>query len=276
MTRALVLSGGGAHGAFQVGALRALAQQGAAYNIFCGVSVGAINAAFLAQYRDLVEGARALEDLWRGISNAKVHRRWFPFGVLHGLWRTGLRDTRPLAELIRRNLSADKILKAGNQLRVGAVSLTSQQYRCFDEGFPDLARAVLASAAFPGAFPAVELAGQQWTDGGVRNMTPLGAAIEAGAREIDVVMASWSFPRKRRVKSAIEVALRALEIALDEILVTDLQLCGARNHLPDHYAQIRLRVIRPSEPLAGGSLDFDPDAIALALEQGYRAAQETA
>ena len=68
MTVALVLSGGGAKGDFQIGALRFLYDQGVRPDILCGTSVGAINATKLAEGEgELRQGLAGLEAIWKSL-----------------------------------------------------------------------------------------------------------------------------------------------------------------------------------------------------------------
>src|ERR1700676_1802449 len=64
--RALVLSGGGALGAFEAGVVRGLWDAGERFDLICGTSIGAINASFVAQAK-----IDELSTLWHGIGNRK-------------------------------------------------------------------------------------------------------------------------------------------------------------------------------------------------------------
>jgi len=70
---AVVLSGGGAKGAYQVGVLKALRERGVVPDIYCGTSVGAFNGGMLASGRTLDE----VEALWRGLRRSDVFTELF-------------------------------------------------------------------------------------------------------------------------------------------------------------------------------------------------------
>src|SRR5690606_14813151 len=125
------LSGGGSNGSFQAGAIKYLVGAGRKYEVFTGVSVGAINAAHMAMYNQQASelAASSLVKLWENLRTKDVYKRWFPFGKLHALWKQSLYNTEPLQQLIRNNLKPEQILKNKNELRVGAVSLTSGEYK---------------------------------------------------------------------------------------------------------------------------------------------------
>jgi len=104
MYRALVLSGGGVKGSWQVGACEHLiGEKGVWFDVISGVSVGAVNGATLAHARDL-DGLRArlerLRSVWfgvRGNDNIYRRRRFGALGLALGRWG-GLYDATPLRE----------------------------------------------------------------------------------------------------------------------------------------------------------------------------------
>ena len=76
--RALVLSGGGSKGSYQVGALKyILGEKRVVYDALCGVSVGAINVAFLAMFKEgeEVESSEKLSYMWSQLDNSKIYKR---------------------------------------------------------------------------------------------------------------------------------------------------------------------------------------------------------
>jgi len=152
VTTALVLSGGGAKGEFQVGFLEALEearrQTPAADLRFCfftGVSVGALNATCLAQYPDFSEGVQTLRAVWDTIQrNDQVYTSHLPRST-EGLWnkirlllalaklwnRPSLYDATPLRRLIEGAVSWDRLAgsaRHGTYWAVGVTSLTDGRY----------------------------------------------------------------------------------------------------------------------------------------------------
>jgi NTE family protein len=144
----LVLTGGGARAAYQVGALLAIADMrtgsiASPFRIFAGVSAGAINATSIAAGADEFKIASArLADIWRSLSPDRVYRtdaagllsigsRWIKDlsagGVLGSSKINYLLDTAPLGELLRETLPIARLshLFRAGQLRGVAVSTTS-------------------------------------------------------------------------------------------------------------------------------------------------------
>lgn len=142
---ALVLSGGGARGAYQVGVLRGLVNHGflprdhAGIDILVGSSAGALNVAAVASFADdFSAGVDRLVDLWSGIAADKVFRtdvgtlgrnaaRWaldLSFGgVTRHVRAQSLLDTTPLSELLHERLPLDRIAQHIDDGTLAAVAV---------------------------------------------------------------------------------------------------------------------------------------------------------
>ncbi len=197
--RALVLSGGGAKGAFEAGAVYHLVvHRGCDFRDFSGVSAGALNAAFLAQAP--VEGdslsnlkihAGKLVEVWRGIRSRKdILRGRFlatPRLVVFGI--ESLNDFKPLRALIERNIRMEALAHSGRAVRVGTVSFYDGTYREVALGADPLEQFqfldyIYASALIPvyGAMPRIQENfvqtpdsenWSQFADGSIRHTTPV-------------------------------------------------------------------------------------------------------
>jgi NTE family protein len=225
---AMILSGGGARGAYEVGVLSYIfddfaRQRGAPprLDIVSGTSVGAINGCYLAAHlADPVLGMRRLVELWTDIELSRV----LGFGVrqLVGLPRlafgggrtgAGLFDVRPMANLVQREISwraLSRVLRR-RQLRALSVSTTevsTGRTVVFMQTPPDqviptnppprtLFRAdrigpqhALASAAIPVLFPPVRIDKELYLDGGLRQNTPIAPALRLGATHVFAIGSS--------------------------------------------------------------------------------------
>lgn len=279
--RVLVLSGGGSKGSYQAGVLSYLmTEKKDRWNAHIGVSVGAINCAQVAQYPD-EKGDQCVDDLlnfWKKLRTKDVYKGWF-FGKVSALWKPSVYNSLPLREYLEPKISRDRILATGKQLQVGVVSMDTGRYRMFTEQDEEILSGVLASAAYPVMLLTVPIQGEQWSDGGIRNVTPLAAAFALGATDIDVVMCTPPESRWEPMKkpNAIDNLGRMLDVMVDEIIETDLKLALAYNELARHglipgkrHANIRL--FRPETTLPGDSLDFD-NHIQEKIERGWEDAR---
>ena len=224
---ALVLSGGGARGAYQVGVLKALAEDTPPgtnpFRVVTGLSVGAINAAVLAEGADDFPGAAAkLERLWRSLRSSSIYEtspaklggrtaRWaaaLGFGWAGAKPPRSLLDAAPLARLLTREIDFGRVnaMAAGDAL--DALAITASSYASgkavtfFSGSVPtdDWRRArrtgrrvrmgpehVLASAALPGVFPSVRVDGDWYGDGALRQVAPLSPAIHLGCNRLFLI-----------------------------------------------------------------------------------------
>ena len=120
------------------------------------------------------------------------------------------------------------------------------------------------------------IGGDLWTDGGLRNVTPLGEAIHAGAQNVDVVLCSDPFAKSPfEVKDAHaipQLLLRSIDIMNDEVSRADLRIAGLKNDLSElrtEYRKVKIRLFQPKEPLPFDPLDFDPGNIRKMIDAGY-------
>ncbi len=285
--RALVLSGGGVLGAYEVGALRKwMHDDGVDYDVMTGISVGAINTGFMAQYAKGTPQAtqQALETLWKACNDAKIKQAWCGFRLLSklwsyfafipALWHDSVYDSTPLQAWIDQAIDPKKINASGRILRVVSVCWDTSESKVGAETDPQIAEWVKASCAYPCMLSAITINGVQWTDGGLRSQTPLWEAIAAGADEIDVIMTSnpnYPCPWTSKGQTTLSRLARALGIFSDQIMRSDLAICGLKNDLADlkpQYKKVTLRILEPSAPLVG-DLTFDPSIIATLMAQGY-------
>ena len=277
--RALVLSGGGSKGAFEAGVLqRLMGEEQRDYDLLCGTSVGAINAAYLAQtpLGQPREAAAKLRALWDTVTTEKIHRRWFPFGNVAALWKTSVYDSEPLHRWIRSDLDAAAVRASGRHLRIVSVSLGTGETFVANEQTPGLAEWVIASSAFPVMLTPASIGNDLWTDGGLRTVTPLGEAIRAGADDIDVVLCSDPFARSpfdvKEAHAIPQLLLRSIDIMNGEVSRADLRIAGLKNDLSQlrpEYRKVKTRLFQPSAPLPFDPLDFDPGNLRKMIDAGY-------
>ena len=241
--KALVLSGGAAYGAFQVGALQYLMEEYVhkdnyqTWDLIAGVSVGALNGAMLRMH-----SIEKLKDIWDTISNRKVYTGKFTefrllLSFILGIaGRKSVLGNKPLQKNIQKWIT-DEIIKDSKNLLVGVTSLASGEYHSFDvEDFnkrpEDFRQVILASTSIPLFWPPVPIVednrGHRYydlVDGGSRNVSPLGDVVD---RDIDEIVVINCDPFK--VKTAEkpftnigQIALRSIEeIMVNEIFRTDV------------------------------------------------------
>jgi NTE family protein len=218
---ALLLQGGGALGAYQAGAYQALAEASLHPDWIGGISIGAINAALIAgnppEHR-----VERLREFWETITAAPSGFPYIPgfqvkneythriinqyrslvslFGGAPGFFtpRTppawlvppesietlSFYDTKPLKATLQRLIDFDMLNSGATRLSVGAVNVRSGNFVYFDNNNCDICvEHVMASGSLPPGFPAVEIQGEHYWDGGLVSNTPLQWVLDSVPRQ---------------------------------------------------------------------------------------------
>jgi NTE family protein len=279
MIRAMVHSGGAAKGAWATGVIRyLLGDLGISYDIYTGTSVGAINVAFLAMFKSGEEQAalQLLTDWWLKLDSSKIYKPWPFWGRIAAAWRKSFYDSSPLHEIIRQNVSLEKIRASGKKISVGALNLHTGKYTVFNQDSDNFIDAVLASSAFPAMLSPIKINNDLYIDGGMKTLSPIKMAIEMGADEIDVITTSPDVRDKKFMEdpNIIDIVRRAFDVATDKILSNDIELAMMYNQLAEaglsNKKPIKLRIIKPHYNLLDNVLDFDPRKIREMIELGYK------
>lgn len=212
----VVFSGGGSLGAAQVGATQALLEAGIVPDAVVGVSVGAINAAYVA-VDPTAERMVELESIWRSMTRHEV----FPdrgFSVARRLatrsnylyspvgMRSLLEQCVPLADLSQTAIPC----------HVVTTDLIAGLPTWWTSGNP--VDVLAASACLPGLFPPVELDGRLHVDGGVSCPVPTQHALDLGAARVWVLNVSQEF------HGWADKRMTALDVLLESFAISRLHL----------------------------------------------------
>ncbi len=183
--RVLVLQGGGALGSYQAGAYQALCHFDFEPEWIAGISIGAINAAIIA-------------------GNPREKRYY---------------DTAPLRKTLERLVDFDRINDLKTRLSVGAVSVTTGNFKYFDNfEFKKLGKKIepehiMASGALPPGFPSIVIEGEHFWDGGIASNTPLDYVLdEAGRSDLLIFQVDLFSARGPLPASLLEAAEREKDI----------------------------------------------------------------
>lgn len=286
--RALVLSGGGARGAYQAGVLRYLEEIHWKPDIICGTSVGAINACAIGSGMN----SSRLSELWLRL-NQKNIMRYSIWNMLKGFFRKKyypLVETYPLKKFIHENLDFTKLNESKIKVIISAVNILSSELKFFEN--PNLQiEHILASSAIPMIFPWQIIDGEPYWDGGVMANTPILPALTHEASEIVVVLLSpvggmrvMDAPKTKdeALERLFELYLlgsyRSVEQGLEYRKAVMKGLTPIENFLlglRTEFKNAKISVIAPKQMLGLVSiLNFKKDQAELLLKQGYEDAKD--
>jgi NTE family protein len=217
-----VLSGGASLGAIQVGMLRALYERGIAPELIVGTSAGAVNGAYIASRPPTVQTAEELSHIWRSLRTFEVFP---PNPVTALLALIGKRDHLVPNIGLRALLAANQQFKlledAPIPFHVIATDIRNGHERRLSAG--DATAAVLASAAIPGVFPAIDFEGDVLVDGGISNNTPISDAAELGATKIYVLPTGITCDLVEPPHAAVPMLVHAITLLINRRLVQDIE-----------------------------------------------------
>ena len=238
----LILTGGGARAAYQVGVLKAIRdllpdQAKNPFPIVCGTSAGAINAAALAIHADhFRRGVGFLLEVWENFRVGRVYRadpwsmlktsaRWF--AAMLWIKRSSpasLFDNTPIREMLEQTLDFGRIQQNIDAGVLYAVSVNASGYSSgenvsFYQGGPGLEAwertqrvgaattlnvdHLMASSALPFLFPAVKLNREYFGDGSIRQIAPISPALHLGADRVLVIGTGRQQTEAARVRSSL-------------------------------------------------------------------------
>jgi NTE family protein len=216
----LVLQGGGALGAYQVGVYQALHEAGVEPDWIVGTSIGAINAGIIAgnepddrlakldEFWERMERPSAWPFMpaWTGLSDTwsywstiatgipgffKPHLPAFCGAYMPlGTESAGFYSTSALRETLAELVDFSIINRGSPRLTVGAANVRTSMMRYFDSRQTEItAEHIMASGALPPAFPAVRIDGEFYWDGGILSNTPTEVIFDDDPRRNSLIFA---------------------------------------------------------------------------------------
>jgi predicted acylesterase/phospholipase RssA len=270
--RALVLSGGGALGAYEVGVMKALVSMGVEFDIVFGASVGALNGVFYAQH-DLDR----LEELWctwrpRGVTRPAL----LPVVQMLCAGQIGVVDTRVLEKMLREELDLSALHASSTTAGFAITDLCTfdTEIVTTDNIFTmnSLLDVLMASCAVPFIFPPRKLNGKGlWIDGGIIRNAPVLAALMMGMTEIYVVLLHAN-ERRTCPTNPRQYFSRCMDMIFTASALTGVEFITQYNALRDGTGEgehVGLKILQPQSPPQMGFIDFDPDKLKQLMRQGY-------
>ena len=290
--RALILSGGGGRGAYQVGVWRRLQEVGWQPDLVCGTSIGSVNGALICSGLD----ADRMQELWlsldgKGIFSVSLWQRIkYRCNKLlgrHPDW-PALMDSEPLRRMLSEAVDEERLRRDAPRLVVAATNVCRGTVEYFT-GAELSVQHIVASCSIPIVFPWVEIGGELYWDGGILSNTPVFPAIEAGACEILVVLlcpagGQVTEPPKTTREAVTRMfdmltlgSAQSLNQSLSYHLGNDLRASTgtlSKDHCMD-MGDIRIGLVAPrGESSIAAVMDLDPGRVKARIADGYQDARE--
>lgn len=157
----LSFSGGGSFGAVEIGIIKRLMERSGEkqFDLYTGISAGALNAGFLSYFKNIGDGIRVAERIYTSINNRMVYKLLPPTGV-------SVLNTEPLFNTLNAVISRMPGEPVVHTL-IGATNLYSGNLDVYAfEGSLDKVHLLMSSSAIPGLFPPIEYNDSMYADGG--------------------------------------------------------------------------------------------------------------
>lgn len=229
-------TGEGARGSVQSGIALGLERMGIRADFTIGISSGSVCSASYAHL-----GPQGMSEMWSSIKNI-----FDVFGLnWRMLWSRGILTQKPMERIVRKAVMNPPICESvvtRMNIRDGRMNYVSNK-ECSPEEF---AEAVLGSVAIT----ALVEDRDGWVDAGSRQLAPLEQCIDAGCKEIYVIMGrrfeidNWEMPSG--FLCSAKMGFRALDISLNEIMMRDINKC-LRNEGEPGYKGVNIHLVEPNE-----------------------------
>lgn len=231
-------TGEGARGSIQAGIALGLDKLGIKADFTIGISSGSICSSSYAYL-----GPTGMTEMWSSINNV-----FDVFGLNWGLlWKRGILNQKPMEKIVKESIKNKPICESvvtRMNIEDGKMDYVSNT-SCSPE---DFAEAILGSVAIT----ALVEDRNGWVDAGSRQLAPLEQCIEAGCKEIYVIMGrrfmieKWEMPKG--FLASTKMAFRAFDISLNEFMIRDINKC-LKNQGEPGYKGVDIHLVEPNDTM---------------------------
>ena len=259
-TKAIVLSGGGDKGAFTVGVIKKLLEQGNNFDMIAGTSTGALISPLLA-----VGEIEKLKTIYTSIKKSDVLKTDNPF--VRAAAGNSMYDVSPLRDLVKKNITNDvyqKIMNSNKLIFISTVSLNNSQITYFTNSTSikgnskydvvqwknrnELIECIMASSVQPVLMPPEIINGNNFVDGGLKEFIPVDIAIDAGASDIVCVVTTRDkrYYDSNSFRLITDILLKTIEIFSNDVSANDLRIAKIYNEGIKYINECKERIQRSS------------------------------
>jgi len=283
--KVLVLQGGGALGAYQLGVYKAIHEKNIALDWVIGTSIGAINGGIIAgnppesrlqkllefwkivqnQSMQTFENNKSLFNLYTMTYGVKgffspTFLNWFDVNKKVDIENASYYSTTALKDTLSKLIDFDYLNSKKVRLSVGAVSAITGEMRYFDSAKEELTlEHIMASSALPPAFPAVKIDGEPFWDGGIYSNTPIEAVLEDYPRDNSLIFSVQLWNPLSKEPSSIQEVLtkqKDIQFASRDRLLENVKKTHRLRHilrrLTDHIPESQKKIPEVQELMSWG------------------------
>lgn len=225
MKRGLVLAGGGAKGAYEVGVLQYLVEKGWSPKVIAGTSIGAFNAALLLTYGFTKDGLAEITKIWKSLKKSNFYKIRIPLSF------ESIADNAPLRNTVEKYVDIEKVLNSKIKLFIATTILQSMEEEIISnrdarlKNDPDLlSKLIVASMTVPVVFSPEIIGEYQHVDGAAGNSTPLSGVIKEGCDQIITIVlgAKQVGLDAKKYSNFLEVGWRAQQASGYNTIIEDI------------------------------------------------------
>ena len=285
--KALVISGGGAKGAFAGGVAEFLInEQKINYDIFVGTSTGSLMIPLLAlgkieQLKMAYTNTRQ-SDIFSNCPFIIIHKngkvvetKMDHFGIAWNFIRgkKTFGESKALRKLITKFFTRsdfEELIQTKEKVIVTVSNLSRNvvEYKyAKDYSYEDFCDWIWLSCNFVPFMSLIEKNGFEYADGGFGNLIPIQEAIDAGATDIDVIVLNprLQIRNKPKSKNALNVLTNAIDFMINQIAQDDIYM----GLLESRHSSIKTRFIHTPRQLTDNSFIFEPNEMKDWWQEGY-------
>jgi len=283
---AFVLGGGSIKGAYQLGQMKALIDNGIYPDMIVGISVGSLNGALFTQFRRYFtnkESIKKMMDFWfKNINSPKdlVKKKSIIKLIYEIAFNkfNGFVETSKLDNLLYETLDRETLNSSPVAFSAGAVDIKTGRIQYRNTSYKRILDHIIASSRIPFTMPIKEIEGEKYYDGGLIDNAGVSEAIDLDADRLYILAThaeemntSWA-----NTKNLLELFDVILDISVHNTLKNDLNQLEFINNMDDAelklrgYKRIPYLVLRPSEELRITITNFTKEDIINMFMQGYK------
>jgi NTE family protein len=235
MKTALILTGGGTKGAFEIGACSVILKK-IIPDIIIGTSVGAMNGAIIFSNKNIADNLEYLKNIWFNINKIKLFA--ININVLYrGFKINNIYSNKNLFKLIKKNIITNNFENLYKPFYINCTNYYTGKTKFFSKG--DLIKPIVASCSIPLIFPPLKINNNYYVDGELGSIFGIKKAIELKCKRIILIDLEYATNFESHDESIKDAINHVWGIVRNQNINNEIQICKDKN--------IKIILIRPKK-----------------------------